>query len=94
MLSYERHSQGMEEHAFTDDRGVCDGGRRDEFTKCERIELEDGVENGGYGDRRDDREKKAEIFLCGRVVPEDGIRPRDNDDQEDRYDEIGGIEEV
>ena len=69
MLFDERHSQRVEQHAFANDGGIGHAGGRGEFTKGEGIELEDGIENGGYGECSDDDEQQTKIFFRGRIVP-------------------------
>ncbi len=87
MLLYEGHSQGVEKHAFADDGYVRDAGGGDKFTECERIELEDGIDDGGNSESSDDGNKEPEVFLCGGVVPEDEVGARVEDDHKDRYNE-------
>ena len=69
MLFNKRYSQRMEQHAFTDDGGVGHADGRCEFAKSEGVELEDGIENAGYGECDDDDEKQAEVFFRGRIIP-------------------------
>ena len=94
MLPYKSHSQGMEEHAFADDGDVGDTDAANVFTERERIDLEDGVEDGGYGDGSGDGDEKPEVFFRGGIVPEDGVGARDDDDHEERYDEKCCFQEI